>query len=282
MAQPQVHSSDLPLHYWFSYQVIVIIRVIVIGFILVGLLLKIKKQIKNYIDTINLLEYKLNEITKKYDTICSEIVENDTITSELTSKITTCNENIRDLENNLYEINDTITLNDELMKSACSSLHSQISNNRILIGYRIYSNETHDIFVPVFEPIDASTIFDPNTCDWFIVNQLKYFKNIKKINLMTAVNKMFIFGNPDLNKLSGRSGHKHRIYDVTQMVQENNPNYFMVWQDVFCYTGDGFCLFKQPYNVQMYAKNRVKKLYEQLLEMDIELTMPNELRDYCL
>jgi len=279
MNQVQVHTSDLSLHYRFSYQIIVIIKVIVIGFILLGLLLKIKRQIKNYIDTINLLEYKLNEINKKYDTIYSE---NNTNTSELTCKITTCNEHIRDLEYNLYQVNNTIALNDKLIENACSSLHSQISNNRILIGYRIYSNETHDFLVPVFEPIDASTIFDQPVCDWFIVNQLKYFKNIKKINLMTAVNKMFIFGNPELNKLSGRSSYEHSLYDVARMVQENNPNYFMVWQDVFCYTGDGFCLFKQPYNVQMYAKNRVKKLYEQLLEMDIELTMPDELRDYCL
>jgi FtsZ-binding cell division protein ZapB len=279
MNQVQVHTSDLSLHYRFSYQIIVIIKVIVIGFILLGLLLKIKRQVKNYIDTINLLEYKLNEINKKYDTIYSE---NNTNTSELTCKITTCNEHIRDLENNLYEINNTIALNDKLIENACSSLHSQISNNRILIGYRIYSNETRDFLVPVFEPIDSSTIFDPNVCDWFIVNQLKYFKNIKKINLMTAVDKMFIFGNSELNKLSERSGHEHRVSDVTRMVQENNPNYFVVWQDVFGYTGDGFCLFKQPYNVQMYAKNRVKKLYEQLLEMDIKLTMPDELRDYCL
>jgi hypothetical protein len=279
MTQLQVHSSNLSLHYWFSYQIIVIIKVIIIGFILLGLLLKIKKQIRNYIDTINLLEYKLNEINKKYDTIYSEIVENKTITSELTCKITTCNEHIRDLEYNLYQLNNTISLNDKLMKSACSSLHSQISNNRVLIGYKMYS---HEIIVPVFESIDASNIFDRHVCDCFIVNQFKYFKNIKKINIMHATDKMFIFGNTELNKLVGRHGQENSMLDVTKRVQENNPNYFVVWSEVFCYTGHGYCLFKQPYNVQMYVKNRVKKLYEQLLEMDIELTMSNELRDYCL
>jgi len=86
MTQLQVHSNNLPLHYWFSYQIIVIIKVIIIGFILLGLLLKIKKQVKHYIDTINLLEYKLNEINKKYDTI---YIENNTNTNELTCKITT-------------------------------------------------------------------------------------------------------------------------------------------------------------------------------------------------
>jgi uncharacterized protein YoxC len=252
--------------------------VIIIGFILLGLLQKIQKQIKIYIDTINLLEYKLNEINKKYDMIHTE---NNTITSELTCKITTCSENIRDLENNLSQINNTIALNDKLIENACSRLHSQISYNRILIGYRMYTNETHDFLVPVFETIDSSTIFDPNVCDWFIVNQFKYFKNIKQINLMSAIDKIFIFGNTELNKLSRRSG-VDGMCNVPRIVQENNPNYFVVWDGVFGYSSDGNNLFKNPYYVQMYAKNNVKKLYEQLKEMDIELTMPDELRDYCL
>jgi FtsZ-binding cell division protein ZapB len=253
--------------------------VIVIAFVLIGLLLKIRKRIQNYIDTINLLEYKLKEIYKKYDTIHSE---NNTIISELTCKITTCSDHIRDLENNLYQVNNTIALSDKLMKSTCTNLHSQISDNRILIGYRTYTNESHDFFVPVFEPIDSSIIFDPNVCDCFIVNQFKYFTNIKKINLMSAIDKIFIFGNTELHKLSRRPTHEHSMLNVPGIVQENNPNYFVVWDAVFGYSSDGCNLFKNPYYVQMYAKNRVKKLYEEFLEMDIELTMPDELRDYCL
>ena len=98
MSQLQVYSTNLSLYYLFSYKTIIAIKVIFIGFILLCLLRKMQKQINIYIDNINLLECKLKEINKKYDMLHIEITENNTITNELTSKITDCIENIYVLE----------------------------------------------------------------------------------------------------------------------------------------------------------------------------------------
>ena len=102
---------------------------------------------------------------------------------------------------------------------------------------------------------------------------------------MAFVDKMFVFNGIGLLELHlnhGKAGTNHSMLNCDRMAKENNPNYFVVIRGLFCYYngGSSLALFRESYEIKMYVKNGVKKLNDKLKEINIDLLMPDELRDF--
>ena len=210
--------------------------------------------------------------------------------NEFTHKIINCNERMCMLEDNLCQINIDKKLNDKLIENTCdeyrymkseiSNIYSHINDKHILIGYKL----DQEIIIPVFESSIAYNI-STYCCNCFIVSQLKYLKNIKEINIMMVLDKMFIFDNIELNELysiKGSHGWAPAILNFDRLIQEKYVNYLVVSQGMLSYSNGIMWLLRPEvsYKEKMYVKNGVKKLYNQLKADNIELTMPDELRDW--
>ena len=241
----------------------------------------------------------MREINKKYDILLSELIvskdENKNLSnnqelrtmelfSSLENKLIEMNEN-NDKDNELIEFKFAETTT--IMESELFKLKSQINNDYVILGYKFIYNGDY-LAIPIVESVNTFIMFEREAVLYhcFIVSQLKYFKNIKKINIMSVVDKVFVFNGTDLNELylnnSGYSGPNNSMLNCDRMVKENNPNYFVVYRCFFCYSngGSSLNLFNQSYEIKMYIKNGVKKLYNELKKINIDLLMPDELRDF--
>jgi hypothetical protein len=74
------------------------------------------------------------------------------------------------------------------------------------------------------------------------------------------------------------------MLNIPRIVKENNPKYFVLFRELLTYNNNRLCLFDQPHpdDVRAYMKNGIRKLYERLRDIQIELTMPSELREFVL
>lgn len=293
MTQLQVYSNKLSFYYSFGYFVIVAVKIALVGVIFFYIFQQIQKRVKNFIDKFNLLEDNLREINKKYDILLSEL-----IVSKEEYKNLSNNQELRtlelfsSLENKLIQMNENNNKNNELiefkfsessaiMESELYKLNSQINNDYVLIGYKFVGEK---IFTPIVEFKNTFNIIHIH-CDCYIVSHLKYLKNIKEINIMSVVDKMFVFNGIPLDELHmnrGKAGGNDSMLNCGRMAKENNPNYFVVTRGLFCYIngGSSLALFRESYEIKMYAKNGVKKLYNELKKININLTMPDDLWDF--
>jgi hypothetical protein len=290
MTQLQVYSNGLSLYYLTRYFIFVVVKETFIGCLLLFAFKKIQNQLKKCVDYINLLESKLREINETHDTLSRDFIvykeENKNLINELTHTIINCNEHMRLLEEKLCQINIDKNLNDKLIentsneckyiKGEISNIYSHINDKPILIGYQLNAG-----MVPVFEsPIAYNiTIF---CCDCFIVSQLKYLKNIKEINIMSLSDKMFIFDNIELEELRSIGGIQGWNNERLNPNRFDKENYFVVTGAMIC-CSNGNMGINRPgvsYKEKMYFKNGIKKLYNQLKSYNIELTMPDELKDF--
>jgi hypothetical protein len=250
-------------------------------------------------DKINLLEGNLRKTREQYDILSNELIvskeENKKFRNEIIDRFTQrfirLQDNLAIIEIEKSEdyklIENKITSFSNMMKREICQMNSLINNNYLLIGYKIVGLTP---IIPVLECSSASNIFEgiiDNRCDCFIVSQLKHFKNIKTIDIMKVVDKMFIFDRIDLNELysnNERTGRKNNMLNLDRLTQENNPNYFVVCRGLFCYyngnSSNGLALFREKHEYKMYGKNGVKKLHDKLKEINIDLLMPDELRDF--
>jgi len=303
MTQVQVYSNNLSLYYLFSKWLFVTFKFGFIGFILLYLFQQIQKHIKIYIDKINTLEGKLREINEKYYKLKRQftlnIEENKKFSNEFSLQML---KRVRILEDqhfiNNELIQNKITESNNTINSELCKLNSQI-NNYVLIGYKILNGSNQ--IIPVIESSTASNIFKDTPlvdgipyCDCFIVNQLKYFKNIKEIDIMKVTNKMFIFNNVDLNDLFIGNSElqflaEYYISNIQNMISDDNPNHIIFMSSLFTnHPGTGrLNLFhryidhnKPSCDFNMYVKNGVRKLHDELKKFDIKLIMPDELRDF--
>ena len=187
---------------------------------------------------------------------------------------------MRLLEDNLCQINIDKKLNDKLIENTCdeyrymkseiSNIYSHINDKPILIGYQLNGG----VIVPVFESSIAYNICI-FCCNCFIVSQLKYLKNIKKINIMSVLDKMFIFDNIEVDELRSINGIERWHNERLNPKRFDKENYLVV--------SHGIMELLRPevsYKEKIYFKNGIKKLYNQLKADNIELTMPDELKDW--
>ena len=298
MTQLQVYSNKLSFYYLFGYFVIVAVKIALVGVIFFYIFQQIQKRVKNFIDKFNLLEDNLREVNKKYDILLSELIVRKEEYKNLSN-----NQELRtlelfsSLENKLIQMNENNNKNNELielkfsestaiMESELYKLNSQINNDYVLIGYKFIGMKNS--VIPIVESVNTFTMFEGSILvyDCFIVSQLKYFKNIKEINIMSVVDKMFLFNGIPLSELylnnSGHSGQNNSMLNCERMAKENKPNYFVVIRGLFCYIngGSSLALFRESYEIKMYVKNGVKKLYNELKKININLTMPDDLWDF--
>ena len=244
-----------------------------------------KDENNNNNNKINLLESNLREINKKYDILLSELIvskdENKNLSnnqelrtmelfSSLENKLIEMNEN-NDKDNELIEFKFAETTT--IMESELFKLKSQINNDYVILGYKFIYNGDY-LAIPIVESVNTFIMFEREAVLYhcFIVSQLKYFKNIKKINIMSVVDKVFVFNGTDLMELYSIEDWKN----TRDVIKENNPNYFIVFRSLLSVS----YLFNQSYEIKMFIKNGVKKLYNELKKINIDLLMPDELRDF--
>ena len=204
---------------------------------------------------------------------------------------------IGQLETCIGMVEETANKNVEKMKCEINKLQLNICNSDIHIGYNIRKNGCN-IVVPVFESPKTTNIFnnsDPGY-DCIIIRQLRFLRNITKINIMNVGDIMFIFDNVELNELYSKAGKGHRVnrgnedyhmLNIPLIVKENNPKYFVLFRGLLGYNSNNnnrLVLFNEPHDVDLraYMKNGIRELYERLRDIQIELTMPSELREFVL
>lgn len=235
-------------------------------------------------------EIRLKEKTIANDVIISAELEKQ---KQLVETLTDCVERQRQMierlsnrldqeERKTTDIVNSLTTEIAIQKQNVDKLTANIHNSYALIGYKLSAS----LILPVFELPETTSIFNPmpyHNC--IIVSQLRYLRNITKINIMNLVSIMFIFDNVEVSELYHKcksAGDDRMLNNIDFIVRENNPKYFVVSGDVFGYVNGRLNIFNQPYDVRTYVKNGLKKLYEKLLDVNIELTMPNELLDFAL
>lgn len=201
---------------------------------------------------------------------------------------------IGQLETSLGMIENIARENVEKMKCEINKLQLNICNSDIHIGYNIMSSS--GLVVPVFESPNTTSIFNglPHY-DCIIIRQLRFLQNITEINIMNVLNVMFIFDNVELNELySHVINGGPRVLNMSKILHDNNPNYVVLYKDLLsCKVGPMSLLNERKFYsaggvmdvdnaVRAYMKNGIRKLYERLRDIHIELTMPSELREFVL
>jgi hypothetical protein len=195
-------------------------------------------------------------------------------------------------ERKTADIVSSLTTEIAIQKQNVDKLTANIHNNYVLIGYNVIRGGHTGYLLPIFvsPEIETTTTFNTYYYDFIIVRQLTFFRNITKIDIMSAVNKIFIFeNNTEYNELM------QNIFELTKngyfmahnefksfITRTNNQKIFLLFDGMFAYTNGKFVMLNQPHEVQTYVKNGLKKLYEKLLDINIELTMPSELLDFML
>lgn len=300
MSQLQVYSNKFSFYYSLGYFVIVPVKIAIVGVIIFYIFQQIQKKVKNFIDKFNLLENNLREINKKYDILLSELIVSKEEYKNLSNNHQLWTLDLfSSLENKLIQMNETNNKNNELIEfkfaessaiteSELYKLNSQINNDYVLIGYNFVGNN-REFASPVFESVNAFASVSEFTKNWasmmaydcFIVSQLKYFKNIKEINIMNVIDKIFLFNDLDISELCYRK-EKRMLTCFDACIQKNkNLDYFVAFRYFFQSNGTRLNLFNnQPYEYTMYVKNGVKKLYNELKKININLTMPDEVSDF--
>ena len=250
---------------------------------------------------------KHTEITEKYNTLRSEFTiykeETTNAMDELTYKIIQYKQHNQLLDNAVHQINIDKEFEKEIsetfIETTCAEINyikTEIVNlyslNGILIGYNFVHRDTGPVVVvPVFvSPTD--TLFNHQKVlivDCLIVSQLKFLKNVKKLDIAYIFDKMFIIDNIEMTELYSMSMKFSRcptdsrgMCNCDRLVEENRTDYFVVLSLLLQYEGNSIALFKEnvSYKSKMYVKNGIKNLYNKLNEVNIELIMPDELYDF--
>ena len=191
-------------------------------------------------------------------------------------------------ERKTADIVSSLTTEIAIQKQNVDKLTANIHNNYVLFGYKL-SDKYCGRVLPIFvSPEETTSIFNTSYRDCIIVSHLRYLRNFTKIDIMSVVNTTFIFDNIELIELVHKTGDVSRrsesnnLLNIDVTVRENNPKYFVVFGGVFTYVNGRVQVTDYQHEVQTYVKNGLKKLYEKLLDINIELTMPSELLDFIL
>ena len=254
-----------------------------------------------------LLDNTVHLITENYNILSSEFTiykeETTNAMDEHTHKITQYKQHNQLLDNAVHQINIDKEFEKEIsetfIETTCAEINyikTEIVNlyslNGILIGYNFVHRDTGPVVVvPVFvSPTD--TLFNHQKVlivDCLIVSQLKFLKNVKKLDIAYIFDKMFIIDNIEMTELYSMSMKFSRcptdsrgMCNCDRLVEENRTDYFVVLSLLLQYEGNSIALFKEnvSYKSKMYVKNGIKNLYNKLNEVNIELIMPDELYDF--
>jgi len=218
-----------------------------------------------------------------YDELKCDVKKHKQIITGLENELFQMNETLAETTCAISEINKTCThliedidIENKNIKSEISNLNSFTINNSIFIGYKF------DYCVrPIFVLSCETMICDYVSC--LIINQLKNFKCIRKIDITELYGKMVIFDDTnlkELNELNVQKGSKGSLSDAHHIVDENNTKYFIIITHLIENFSDYPPLLNLDKKFGIYIKNGIKKLHNKLHYLNIELTMTDELYNF--
>jgi len=223
------------------------------------------------------------ETNNSYDELKCDVKKHKQIITGLENELFQMNETLAETTCAISEINKTCThliedidIENKNIKSEISNLNSFTINNSIFIGYKF------DYCVrPIFVLSCETMICDYVSC--LIINQLKNFKCIRKIDITELYGKMVIFDDTnlkELNELNVQKGSKGSLSDAHHIVDENNTKYFIIITHLIENFSDYPPLLNLDKKFGIYIKNGIKKLHNKLHYLNIELTMTDELYNF--